>query len=126
MTALRPGLADVTFNGGYAELGYLLTNDTTAYKGGAYDRIRPKSPLGKGGMGALQFNLRYDWLDLNSGPIVGGRQQVLGASLVWVPTDYTRLILNYGHLWLDNAAVAATGNRDYSANSLGLRAQIDF
>jgi phosphate-selective porin OprO/OprP len=52
MRAKRPGLADPTFNGGYAELGMLLSDDTTAYKNGVYDRIRPKNPLGKGGMGA--------------------------------------------------------------------------
>ena len=126
MTAIRPGLSDPTFNGGYAEVGYLLTRDATVYKNGTYDRIRPKTPLGKGGIGAIQANLRYDWLDLNDGTIRGGRQQIAGASLVWVPTDYTRFILNYGHIWLDDAAVAAGLSRNYSADSIGVRAQIDF
>ena len=126
MTAIRPGLANPTFNGGYAEVGYLLTNDTTAYKNGAYDRIRPKQPLGKGGMGAVQLNLRYDWLDLNSGAIVGGRQQVAGASLVWMPTDYVRFNVNYGHMWIDDAAVPAGALRTYNADSIGMRAQFDF
>lgn len=126
MTAMRPGLADPTFNGGYAELGYMLTNDATAYRNGAYDRIRPKTPLGKGGLGAFQINARYDWLDLNDAGIVGGRQQIAGLSLVWVPTDYTRFVVNYGHIWLSDAAVSAGGARDYSADSLGLRAQFDF
>lgn len=126
MTAIRPGLANPTFNGGYAELGYLLTDDTTAYKNGTYDRIRPKQPLGKGGMGAVQMNLRYDWLDLNSGAIVGGRQQVAGVSLVWMPTDYVRFNVNYGHMWLDDAAVPAGALRTYNADSIGMRAQFDF
>lgn len=126
MTARRPGLADPTFNGGYAEVGYLLTNDVTAYKNGAYDRIRPKTPLGKGGIGALQLNARYDWLDLNDAGVIGGRQQVAGVSLVWIPTDYTRFVVNYGHLWLDDAAVAAGNSRSYNADTLGLRAQFDF
>jgi phosphate-selective porin OprO and OprP len=123
---MRPGLADPTFNGGYAELGYMLTDDITAYKNGAFDRIRPKRPLGKGGIGALQFNLRYDWLDLDSAGIIGGRQQIAGASLLWMPTDYVRFILNYGHLWIDNAAVPAGADRGYKANALGMRAQFDF
>ena len=126
MTAKRPGLADPTFNGGYAEVGYLLTDDTTAYKGGTYDRIKPKNPLNKGGMGALQLNARYDWLDLNDAGIVGGRQQVAAASLLWIPADYVRFILNYGHLWLSDAAVAAGTSRDYSADAVGVRAQLDF
>jgi phosphate-selective porin OprO and OprP len=126
MRARRPGLSDPTFNGGYAELGMMLTDDTTAYRNGVYDRIRPKTPLGKGGMGALQANLRYDWLDLSDGAIVGGRQQVAGASLVWIPTDYVRFLVNYGHLWLKDAAVTAAGDANYQADSIGMRAQIDF
>ena len=126
MTAIRPGLANPTFNGGFAELGYLLTDDTTAYKGGAYDRIRPKRPLGKGGLGAVQVNLRYDWLDLNSGAIIGGRQQIAGVSAVWIPTDYVRFILNYGRIWIDDAAVPSGSATSYNADALGLRAQFDF
>ena len=126
ITARRPGLANPTFNGGYAEVGYMLTDDATAYKGGAYDRIRPKNPLGKGGMGALQANLRYDWLDLSDAGIRGGRQQIAGASLVWIAMDYVRFILNYGHIQLKDAAVAAAGDRSYSADSIGMRAQFDF
>jgi phosphate-selective porin OprO and OprP len=126
LTALRPGLADPTFSGGYAELGYLLTDDVTAYKSGAYDRIRPRKPVGKGGLGAIQFNLRYDWLDLNSVGIVGGRQQTAGVSLLWMPTDYVRFVLNYGHLWIGDAAVPAGADRSYKADVLGMRAQFDF
>jgi len=126
MTARRPGLADPTFNGGYAEVGYLLTDDTTAYKGGAYDRIRPKHAVGKGGIGAVQVNARYDWLDLNDGAIIGGRQQVAGLSLLWMPTDYVRFNVNYGHIWVNDAAVAAGTARNYTADSIGMRAQFDF
>ncbi|HVR92066.1 MAG TPA: porin [Novosphingobium sp.] len=126
ITALRPGLADPTFNGGYGEVGLLLTDDTTAYKGGVYDRIKPKASVGKGGIGAVQLNARYDWLDLNDAGIVGGRQQVAGVSLLWMPTDYVRFIVNYGHLWIEDAAVAAGLRRDYQADSIGMRAQLDF
>ena len=129
MTARRPGgLANPTFNGGYAELGYFLTGDTLPYKAGdgSWNRIKPKHGLDKGGLGAFQVNARYDWLDLSDGVVVGGRQQVAGASLLWVPTDYLRFIVNYGHLWIDDAAVAAGADRKYTADSIGMRAQIDF
>ena len=122
----RTGLADPTFNGGYAELGYLLTDDVTAYRGGVFDRIRPKHPLGQGGMGALQLNARYDWLDLVDAGIVGGRQKAAGVSLIWIPTDYVRFIADYGHLWISDSPVLAGGSPDYGANSFGLRAQFDF
>ncbi len=127
ITALRPGLADPTFTGGYVEVGYLLTrSDVTAYNNGAYERIRPKHPVGGGGHGAVQINARYDWLDLSDAGVVGGRQRIAAASILWIPIDYVRFIANYGHLWLDDAAVAAVPTRSYTANSLGLRAQFDF
>jgi phosphate-selective porin OprO and OprP len=127
ITANRPGaLVDPTFNGGYAELGLLLTDDVTAYRAGVYDRIKPKHPLGDGGMGALQLNVRYDWLDLNDAGIVGGRQDTAALSLLWMPTNYVRFILNYGHLWLNDAAVPAGTLRRYQADSMGMRAQFDF
>lgn len=126
ITPRRPGMADPTFNGGYGEVGFLLTDDATAYKNGAYDRIRPKQPVGKGGFGAVQANLRYDWLDLTDAGIVGGKQDIAAVSLVWMPTDYVRFILNYGHLWLNDAALAAGPARNYEADSIGLRAQFDF
>ena len=123
---MRTGLADPTFNGGYAEVGYLLTDDVTAYKGGVYDRIRPKRPVDKGGFGAVQVNARYDWLDLNDAGIIGGRQQIAGVSVIWIPTDYVRLIANYGHLWISDSPVLAGGSSSYGADAFGLRAQFDF
>lgn len=125
----RPGaLSDPTFFGGYAEVGYFLTGgDTRGYKGGQFDRTKPKNPVGKGGFGAVQLNLRYDWLDLVGAGIVGGKQAGYMASLVWTPTDYTRFLLNYGRLDYDNAVFpAAGGDRSYGVNAFGMRAQIDF
>lgn len=127
LTALRPGLPNASFHGGYAEVGMLVTpGDTTAYKGGAYDRIRPVRPLGRGGIGAIQLNLRYDRLDLNDEPTVGGRQQALGLSAIWIPAASVRLQANYGRLWISDAAVPAGADADYAVDTLGLRAQFDF
>lgn len=125
----RPGaLVDPTFFGGYAEAGVFLTKgDSRAYKGGTWERVKPAHALGKGGMGALEFNLRYDYLDLNDAGITGGMQRGYMASLVWTPTDYTRLLLNYGHLqYRDAVHAAAGGDRSYGVDSVGLRAQVDF
>jgi phosphate-selective porin OprO and OprP len=123
----RPGaLADPTFFGGYAQIGYFLTGDTLGYKGGVIDRTKVAKPLGKGGMGALQLNARYDFLDLNDGGIIGGQQKAFGLSMIWIPTDYVRLIANYGHLNIDDSPVLASGSADYEADVVGIRAQVDF
>jgi len=120
--------SDPTFFGGYAEVGYFLTRgDTRGYKVGAFDRITPASPLGDGGIGAVQINLRYDHLDLNDAGIVGGTQDGLGAAIVWTPTAYTRLMANYGRMKYSDAALsAAGGDRAYSVDAFGARAQFDF
>ena len=127
MTTLRPGLDDPTFWGGYVEVGMLVTGgDATAYKGGAYDRIKPSDPVSDGGIGAIQLNARYDRIDLNDGAIVGGIQEALGLSAIWMPTDYVRFLLNYGHLWIGDAAVPAGADTDYQVDTMGIRAQVDF
>lgn len=126
-TVRRTGFKNPTFNGGYAELGYLLTDDTTAYKDGTYDRIKPKHGLDKGGIGAIQLNARYDWLDLDNAGVLGGRQQTAGVSAVWIPTDYVRFILNYGHIWVSDSPVLVNGtDGSYGVDALGMRAQFDF
>jgi phosphate-selective porin OprO/OprP len=125
----RPGaLSDPTFSGGYAEIGYFLTSgDSRGYKGGTFDRVKPKRPIGKGGPGAIQVNLRYDWLDLIDAGIVGGTQDGYQIGVTWTPTDYTRLMVNYGRMQYDDAIYpAAGGDRSYGVGAIGMRAQIDF
>ncbi len=126
-TARRPGLADPTFFGGYVEAGMVLTpGDSRIYKDGAFDRLKPNKGIDDGGIGAIEVNVRYDYLDLIDGGIVGGRQRTAGISLVWAPVQYVRFIANYGRMRFDQAAVAAAGDRDYSADAFGLRTQFDF
>jgi phosphate-selective porin OprO/OprP len=128
ITTLRPGgLPDPSFWGGYAEIGVIVTpGDTTAYRNGTYDRIRPKNPLSAGGIGAIQINARYDRIDLTDGTIVGGTQQAAGLSAIWIPTDYVRFLVNFGHLWIDNPAVPAWTDPDVQVDTVGVRAQVDF
>ena len=119
---------DPTFFGGYVEIGYFLTEgDARGYKGGKFDRVKPASPVGKGGMGSVQVNVRYDHLDLSDAGILGGTQNGYFVSLIWKPTDYTALLANYGRLDYDDAVFpTATGERSYGVDAFGVRAQIDF
>ena len=130
---LRPDAAGLarnpTFFGGYVEAGWFVTGETRGYRGGRWDRTRVGNPVGgeDGGAGAFQINLRYDHLDLNSGAIRGGVQDGYLASLIWIPQDYVRFLLNAGHLrYRDSAVPAAGGDRSYGVNVIGARAQIDF
>jgi phosphate-selective porin OprO/OprP len=115
------------FFGGYAEIGYHLTGETRGYKAGRWDRTRVLKPVGGGGLGALQLNLRYDHLDLSDDGVLGGRQHGFAAGLVWIPQDHVRFLLNYARLQYEGAAIPALGgDTDYGVSVLGARAQVDF
>jgi phosphate-selective porin OprO/OprP len=123
---LTPGVSPGFF-GGYAEVGYYLTGETRGYKGGRWDRTKVLKPVGGGGWGALQFNLRYDHLDLSSDGVIGGRQRGYAASLIWIPQDQVRFLLSYAYLRYDDAFISTiTGDRDYGISVIGARAQVDF
>ncbi|WP_379551868.1 porin [Qipengyuania sp. DGS5-3] len=125
----RPeGFEDPSFFGGSVELGYFLTKgDTRGYKSGTFNRVKPANPVGAGGIGAVQANIRFDHLDLNDAGIIGGTQDSYQASLIWTMTDYTRLLLNYALLSYDDAAFpTASGSTSYNASVVGVRAQVDF
>ncbi|WP_428629726.1 OprO/OprP family phosphate-selective porin [Sphingopyxis sp.] len=123
----RPAGSDPTFFGAYAEAGFFLTKgDSRPLKGGQFGAIKPKKALGDGGIGAVQINARYDYLDLNSGGVVGGTQRGYLASLVWTPTTYLKLIAEYARLDYRNAAIAVAGDRDYSVDVIGARVQLTY
>jgi phosphate-selective porin OprO and OprP len=123
---LTPG-RNPTFFGGYAEIGYFFTGETRGYRGGRWDRPKVLKPVGEGGFGALQLNLRFDHLDLTDRAIIGGEQNGYQASLLWIPQDHVRFYLNYGRMQYEDAALpAAGGERDYGIDVFGARAQVDF
>lgn len=125
---LRGVAEDPTFFGAYAEAGFFLTSgDRRGYKGGKFDRAKPANPLNKGGMGAVQVNLRYDHLDLVDAGIIGGLQDTYAISLVWTPTDYTRFLINYARNQIDQSNFpVGGGDTSYGVDTLGVRAQVDF
>lgn len=119
---------DATFFGYSVEAGLFLTKgDTRGYRKGQFDRVRPANPVGRGGIGAVQLNARYDYLDLNDAGIVGGIQKGYEFALSWTPTAYTRVIANYARMEYSDAAIpAAGGDRSYGADVFGIRLQADF
>jgi phosphate-selective porin OprO/OprP len=127
LTVSRPGdLANPTFFGAYAEVGYFLTGETRSYKNGIFVSTKPKRPVGSGGIGAVQVNLRYDYLDMNDKGIVGGTQNAFVAAVIWTPIEFLRFNLNYGHIDYTDAAILAGARSDYGVNVLGARAELDF
>lgn len=128
LTLSRNGFDNPTFLGGSVEAGIFLTDDTRSYSGGVFKSIKVKNPVGKGGLGAFQFNVRYDHLDLTDAGVIGGVQNGYMASLIWTPVDNIRFLVNYGLLdYTDVIPALANGtDNDYSVNVFGARAQVSF
>jgi phosphate-selective porin OprO/OprP len=134
------------FRSAYAEVGYFLTGETRGYKGGRWDRTKVLDPFDRGGWGALQVNARVDWLDLEdrvagagaasaSDRVNGGTQLGYQLSLIWNPIDYIRLQAQYAHARYEGGPRAATvavgpgaaaGARGFAADSVAVRAQVEF
>ena len=119
-------LADPTFFGGSVEAGFFLTDDTRGYKEGVFKGVKVSNPVGKGGIGAWQVNVRYDRLDLVDAGFVGGTQDAYQASLIWTANDYVRVLMTYAKLDYNNAAILAAGSGDYSVDSFAGRFQLSF
>jgi len=123
----RPGLVNPTFFGGSIEAGLFLTNDTREYKGGVFKGVKVNNPVGSGGSGAWQVNVRYDRLDLTDAGIIGGTQDGYMASLIWTPVNYVRFLVNYGRLsYGDALGIVPGAPNDYSVDVIGARAQVSF
>lgn len=123
----RTGMPNPTFFGGSIEGGMFLTDDSRVYKGGVFKSLKVKNPVGKGGIGAVQFNIRYDHLDLVDAGIIGGTQDGYMASLIWTPVNQIRFLINYGHLSYGDAfGIVGGAPNDYSADVFGARAQVSF
>ncbi|GHF31219.1 hypothetical protein GCM10017044_28360 [Kordiimonas sediminis] len=112
-----------TFEGGYVELGYILTGEDRPLdlKKGIWGRPKVSSPVDKGGMGLWMLSGRMEHLDLTDNGAFGGEQDSYILSLSWYMNRYLRTILQYGHTSLDDA-----GGFTNKADIVGVRFNIDW
>lgn len=89
----RRSASDAALGGWYAQLGWFLSGDHTAYKDGAIDI----PDLGEDGR-AVEIAARISELDLDDGSVRGGdtRNYTLGAN--WYLGKHVRLAANYVHV----------------------------
>lgn len=125
---IAPAAIDPKFWGGFVDVGFFLTGETRAYKDGKWDRVKPNSPLGAGGFGAVQLAARIDYLDLEdaAASVFGGKQTAYLLGLNWHPNDYVRFMANYGIVNVENGPNYRDASGDNTINVFGLRGQIDW
>lgn len=137
------GYGKETLDGAYGFVSYFVTGESRNYKAktGAWDRIKPNHNFStRGGWGAWELAAGYDYLNLNSGIIQGGRASTGKFGVNWYPNSHVKLMANYVH-FLDvdtqdvtnyNAAGVGSANARSVAfdksnlDVVEVRAQVDF
>lgn len=100
--------AQHSFYGGYFAGGWMITGETRPYNRatGIPTRVQPRHPLWgpNAGWGAFEAAGRVSFVDLDDGPIQGGRMRVLMTGLNWYWNQYIRLQFNYGFAEVDGGS----------------------
>jgi phosphate-selective porin OprO/OprP len=101
---------DPLFHGGDAVVSWLVTGETRKYNtaGGYFLAVSPRRTVFQGGPGALEAVLRLSYVDLDDGPIRGGRFWRLTPMVNWYLSDNLRLELAYGVGQLDRFGLLGT------------------
>lgn len=128
------GYNNQSFYGYYGYVSYFLTGESRAYKAktGAWDRIKPNQNFStRGGLGAWEVATGFDYLDLNSGLVQGGRATTGKVGLNWYPNSHIRLMANFIHVLNIDTTNAATGARSQAFNNSNMdtveaRVQVDY
>lgn len=124
----------------YAEALWLITgeNYADAYKGGKFDRIKPKNDFTPGGgWGAWEAGVRFSKFDANdfkttnvvgTGVLAAGQTNEADSWVVglkWLPNANTRFLVNYIDTDFDTD-VTVNGVTESSEKAITMRAQFDF
>jgi len=90
-----------SINGWYGYGTYFLTGESRNYsaKTGSWGRIKPNRNFDmKGGWGAWELATGYDYMNLNSYVIQGGRASTVKGGINWYPHSHVRVMANYVHV----------------------------
>jgi phosphate-selective porin OprO/OprP len=103
-------LPDPLFHGGDAVVSWLITGETRKYNtaGGYFLAVSPRRTVFEGGPGAWEAVVRLSYIDLDDGPVRGGRFWRLTPMVNWYLSDNLRLELAYGVGQLDRSGVLGT------------------
>ena len=98
-----PERDDPFFHGGHVFASWLATGETRVYRtrGGDFEQISPARPVFQGGPGAWEFVAWLSYINLDSGPLRGGRFWRFTPVVNWHMSDNVRLEFQYGHGTLD-------------------------
>jgi phosphate-selective porin OprO/OprP len=109
------GKPDFGADGFYAYGSWIVTGESRPYSNGYTGNVVPK-----GAWGAWELLLRYSELDLNDGPVQGGKEHDWTIGANWYLTEHFKFQANY--IW----ATSDKGNLPLDPQIFELRAQVYF
>lgn len=122
------------FTGYYGFLSYFLTGESKAYhvRNGAANRLKPKQNFqwSGSGWGAWEIAGGYDYINLNSGVVRGGKMDMVRFGLNWYPHTHVKIqnnityVLNVDTSGSPIPRTAGFNNADLS--SFLTQVQVDF
>jgi len=122
----QASIPSVSFDGGYGEVSYAVGGKRKYNPGSAaYTGVIPDHPLSMsegGGWGAVEFALKYSYVDLNShvtdpNGIEGGIQTIVGAGINYYANTNVRMMLDYEHINLKKDPSNANGGLFQGSNT---------
>lgn len=128
------GYDDEHLTGYYGFASYFLTGESKTYhvRNGAANRIKPKQnfQLNGSGWGAWEVAAGYDYINLNSGVIRGGKADMVRFALNWYPYSHVKIQNNITYV-LDVNTAGSTIPRTAGFNNADLasfltQVQVDF
>jgi phosphate-selective porin OprO/OprP len=118
-----------SLNGYYGYATYFLTGESRNYRAStaSWNRLKPNRNFDmKGGWGAWELAGGYDFINLNSGVINGGRMSTAKFGVNWYPNSHVRVMTNYVKV-LDVNLTGTNKNYDNAGfDILETRIQLDF
>jgi phosphate-selective porin OprO/OprP len=98
-----PEAGDPFSHGGDIVVAWLVTGETRTYntRGGFFNAVSPARTVLEGGPGAWELVGRLSYIDLDDGPIRGGKFWRFTPMVNWHLSDHARLELAYGYGQLD-------------------------
>lgn len=88
----------------YAEINYILTGEIKQYDkvSGVIKKFKVKRPIGENGVGAFETVIRYQFTNAIANKhgygIDMGKHNILLLGFNWLPTNYSKILLNYSRI----------------------------
>ncbi|GAA0704475.1 OprO/OprP family phosphate-selective porin [Dokdonella soli] len=121
-SASPAGKPSYSGNGFYAQGSWVLTGESRPYSKGAIGNIRPVNDFG-----AVEVALRYSQVDLNDGPVFGGKEHDWTIGANWYLGQHLKFQANY--IWANSTkryGAPINGDAAVDPRVFELRAQVYF